>query len=225
MLYRAVEDGALALDDRVRYEPQHRCLGSGVLSLMAPGVEMSVRDAATLMIVISDNSATNICVDLVGLDRINAYMRSLGMPRTELYQRWGERRGDEPPTARGMWVSSAAETAQLFAMIGRHELVSPDASEDMLRILRRCQSRVELSGEMPWNEMNMLDDPQRNWVAEKGGAWIGVRCGGAVFHSPGGEFAMAAFTEASSTAMAGHDSAGNQILGALGKAAYDALAS
>ena len=222
-LYKAVAEGRFGLDDRVRYGPQHRCLGSGVLSMMAPGVEMSVRDAATLMITISDNSATNICVDLVGLDRINGFMRSLDMPRTELFQRWGERTAG-PPNARRMWVSTAAETARLFALIGRHELVSADASEDMLRILRRCQSRVELSGRMPWNEMNMLDDPRENWVAEKGGAWIGVRCGGAVFHSPRGEFAMAAFTESSFSAMAGRDAEGNQILGRLGKAAFDALA-
>ena len=48
-LYRAVHEGRLSLTDGIRYGDEHRCLGSGVLSRMTPGVEMTVRDAAVLM--------------------------------------------------------------------------------------------------------------------------------------------------------------------------------
>ena len=79
-LYRAVEDRKLRLDDRTVYREEHRSLGSGVLSKMSFGVEMTVRDAAMLMMTISDNSATNMCIDLVGLDAINALMRVARLP-------------------------------------------------------------------------------------------------------------------------------------------------
>jgi len=224
-LYAAVHEGKLSLDDRVRYGGEHRCLGSGVLSLMQPGAEMCVRDAAMLMMVISDNSATNMCIDLVGIDAINARMRSLGLPQTTLFQRLGDRKAGLDP--RRMSVSTAAEIVRLLTMVARHECVSAEASEDMLRILRRNQNRAELSRLLPWNEMNMLgDDPRERWVGEKGGSFLGgVRTSGAIFHGPRGEFVMSAFCEGGIAGGTGPNSEGNVLNGRLGLAAWEALAS
>lgn len=223
-LYQAVHDGKLRLDDRVTYSEEHRVLGSGVLSKLSFGVEMTVRDAATLMMIISDNSATNMCVDMAGLDEINALMERLGLHNTRLLRRLGDRSAGVD--ARKMSVSSAGDMCALFALIARHEAVSADASEDMLRIMRRSDYRHELSAELPWNEMNMLPpDPHTAWVAEKGGSFLnGVRTGGAVMHGPSGEFAMAAFCEAGTGPGTGRGSEGNRMVGRLGKAAWDALA-
>lgn len=69
-LYQDVRDGRLRLDQPTTYEEQHVCGGSGVLQHLAFGARMTVRDAAMLMIIISDNAATNMCIDLVGLDRL-----------------------------------------------------------------------------------------------------------------------------------------------------------
>jgi beta-lactamase class A len=199
-------------------------LGSGVLSKLSFGVRMTVRDAAVLMMVISDNSATNMCIDLVGLERVNSLMNQLGLRETRLIQRLGDAAAGLD--ARKMSVSSAADISELMAMLGRHEAVSPSASEDMLRILRRSDYRHELSRELPWNEMNMLGDPRERWVAEKGGSFLnGVRTSGALFHSPRGEFAMAAFCEGGTGPGTGRESEGNVTIGRLGKAAWDALCS
>ena len=224
-LYQAVHEGKLGLDDRVRYGEEHRVLGSGVLSRMSFGVEMTVRDAATLMMIISDNSATNMCIDMVGLENVNAQMDRYGLRNTRLFLRLGDRSAGLD--GRKMNVSTAADMCALFTMIGRHEAVSHEASEDMLRIMRRCDYRHELSRELPWNEMNLLaDDPSQAWVAEKGGAFLnGIRTGGAVMHGPRGEFAMAAFCEGGTGAGGtGREAEGNVTVGRLGKAAWDALA-
>jgi beta-lactamase class A len=224
-LYQAVHDGKFALDDRIRYQEQHRVLGSGILSKMSFGVEMTIRDTAVLMMTISDNSATNMCVDLVGIDAINGLMEKLGFTRTRLLRRLGDRAAGLD--ARQMSVSSAADMCGVFALIARHEAVSTEASEDMLRIMRRSDYRHELSRELPWNEMNMLPpDPREAWVAEKGGSFLnGVRTGGAVMHGPRGEFAMAAFCEGGlEGGGTGREAEGNVTVGRLGKAAWDALA-
>jgi beta-lactamase class A len=223
-LYRAVADGRVRLDDRLRYAAEHRSLGSGVLSKLSFGVEMSVRDAAVLMLVISDNSATNICVDLVGIDGVNGEMERLGLRETRLFVRWGDTTARTP---RARNLTTAAEMTALLARIAGHECVAPDADEDMLRILRRSDYRHELSRELPWNEMNTLgDDPKAAWVAEKGGADRGgVRASGAIFHGPRGEFVLSAFCEGGTGPGTGRESEGNVTLGRLGKAAWDALAS
>jgi beta-lactamase class A len=222
-LYAAVARGGTSLDDRLTYGPEHRCLGSGVLSKLAPGVEMSVRDAAVLMMTISDNSATNMCIDLVGIDAVNATMRHLGLESTTLFLRLGDRSAGVD--ARRMSVSTAGEMARLMTLIADHACVSPEASEDMLRIMRRSDYRHELSAELAWNEMNMLsDDPKTAWVAEKGGSFLnGVRTSAAVFRGPRGSFAMSAFCEGGTGPGTGRASEGNVTLGRLGKTAWDAL--
>ena len=222
-LYQAVHEGKLALDDRTTYREEHRCLGSGVLERLTPGVEMSVRDAAVLMIIISDNSATNMVIDLMGLDYINEQLRRLGLEQTAIFQRLGERA--QGLDARTMSVSTATEMTRLLALIARNEAVSPEASQDMLRILRRQDYRHELSRELPWNEMNMLLDYKQNWVAEKGGAFLnGIRTGGAIFHGARGHFVMAAFCEGGmAPGGTGRESEGNVHIGRLGYAAWRAL--
>jgi len=221
-LYQAAQNGRTRLTDRIRYKEDQRCLGSGVLVHMTPGVEMTVRDAATIMIIISDNVATNMMIDLVGLDRINETMRSLGLPNTHIFQRLGDPKAGLD--ARKMNVSTACEMSRLLELIARHQAVSPEASEDMLRIMRRQDYRHELSRNLPWNELGRLDNHLENWVAEKGGAFIhGIRTSGAVFHGSRGSFVMAAFCEGG--AGGGRDAEGNELLGALGYEAWRTLAA
>jgi beta-lactamase class A len=223
-LYQAVQDGRLSLSDRIHYREDQRCLGSGVLIHMTPGVEMSVRDAASLMIVISDNVATNMCIDLVGLDRVNETMRSLGLTETTLFQRLGDPKAGLD--ARKMSVSTAGEMTRLLALVARGEAVSPGASEDMLRIMRRQDYRHELTRRLPWNELNRLPNHKENWVAEKGGSFInGIRTSGAVFHGERGSFAMSVFCEGGTGPGSGRESEGNRLNGDLGWAAWQALAA
>ncbi len=225
-LYQAVHEGRLALDDRTKYRgDEQRFPGSGVIQHLTPGVEMSVRDAAVLMIIISDNVATNMVVDLVGIDYINEQQRRLGMQQTTVFERWSEKL--QGLDDRRMWVSTAAEMARNMELIARHEAVSSEASEDMLRILRRQDSRNELSRELPWNEMNMLPDHKQNWVAEKGGASLhGIRASGAIFHGARGHFVMSVFCEGGmAPGGSGRESEGNVFIGKLGYAAWRALAA
>jgi len=223
-LYRAALEGRISLTERIQYMDDHRCLGSGVLSRMTPGVEMLVRDAAVLMIIISDNSATNMCIDLVGLDYVNATMRGLGLERTAIFQRLGDSKAGLD--ARKMSVSTAGEMTRLLEMMARHEAVSAEASQDMLRIMRRQDYRHELSRLLPWNEMNMLDDHTVNWVAEKGGSFLnGIRTSGAVFSGPRGQFVMSVFCEGGTGPGTGRESEGNRIIGDLGNAAWLTLAA
>lgn len=223
-LYRAAHEGKLNLTDRTEYRQEHRCLGSGVLSRMTPGAEMTVRDAATLMITISDNSATNMCIDLAGLDCVNDTMRNLGLEKTAIFQRLGDPKAGLDP--RKMSVSTAGEMTRLFELIARHQAVSEEASLDMLRILRRQDYRHELSLHLPWNEMNMLEDHETNWVAEKGGSFINnVRTSGAVFHGARGSFAISVFCEGGTSSGTGRNADANVVIGDIGYAAWKALAA
>jgi beta-lactamase class A len=222
-LYAAVHAGTLGLEDRTAYEERHYCRGSGVLQHLTPGAQMTVRDAAVLMMIISDNAATNMCIDLVGIAQVDETMRSMGFPATRLFQRLGDSAAGLD--ARKMSVSSAGDICGLMTLIARHEAVSADASEDMMRIMRRSDGRGELSHLLPWNELNMLENPRENWVAEKGGAFInGIRTGGSIFHSERGHFVLSVFGEGMLASGSGREAEGNRLLWEMGKVAWDGLA-
>ena len=77
-LFRQVEEGKLSLDERRRLEGDIAMHGSGTLSLMGDGPELSLKDYCRMMITISDNSATDFLMGVVGLASINATLDELG---------------------------------------------------------------------------------------------------------------------------------------------------
>ncbi|MCL4834598.1 MAG: serine hydrolase [Caldilineaceae bacterium] len=83
LLVRA-EKGEVDLDERVLVDLSNVVEGSGVLWHLTGPVELSLRDIAALMIIVSDNTATNICIERAGIDATNALLCSLGLKKTIL---------------------------------------------------------------------------------------------------------------------------------------------
>jgi len=77
-----VAAGARSLDDQVTLTDEMKVPGSGVLKELSAGTGLSLRDLATLMIIVSDNTATDILLDLVGTDAVNARLAACGLTRT-----------------------------------------------------------------------------------------------------------------------------------------------
>ena len=114
---------------------------SGVLNYMHPGLELTVRDLVRLMILISDNTATNILIDLLGKDRINEHIASLGAERTILNRKLF----DTSPEVRGKEnMISLEETGDYFRMLYKGELVSAEASREMLALLQNQQNTYKI---------------------------------------------------------------------------------
>jgi beta-lactamase class A len=221
-VYRAAAEGGVSLEDRLRSGPENTVIGSGVLNKLSAGVEMSLRDAAVLMSIISDNVATNMCIDHIGgIDYVNDTMRAMGLEKTTMFTRLGDpSRGLK---GRDHYVMTARETVALWEMIGGGKAVSEEASRDMLRILKRQQHREKLGRFLPWNELNTLPDPRNNWLATKGGTYIfGVRNDSGIMHGPRGEVAIAVFTEGG-TRGSGHNADGNVLIGEIGKLVWETM--
>lgn len=78
-VYAQARAGRFKMSDRIAFEETFRVIGSGVMQTLSAGLQPTVRDLAMLMTIISDNTATDILCDLVGLDAVIARMRSLGI--------------------------------------------------------------------------------------------------------------------------------------------------
>jgi len=89
-VFRQVDDGLLSMDEKLPLESRNFCIGSGILQYLTPGLELSIRDLLTLMIVATDNTASEMLWKRVGIQRVNMLIRELGLAKTSIYLPWRE---------------------------------------------------------------------------------------------------------------------------------------
>lgn len=115
----------------------------GALSYMHDGLTVTLMDLCTLMIIVSDNTATNLLIKRLGMERINHTLRSLGLPVTTLrrllFDLEGSRRGIQNHICAG-------EIGTLLEKMYHRQLISPQASQEMLGIMKNQQ----LNGKIPF---------------------------------------------------------------------------
>ena len=143
--FRQREAGILDFDETVRVAAGDKKPSCGALTYLHDGVEVTIRDLAVLMIILSDNTATNLLIDRLGTENINRTMADLGLSEKTKCRR----KLFEPElSARGIRNEvTAADIALLLKRMLRGEAVSPEASAEMLGILRDQR----LNGKMPFH--------------------------------------------------------------------------
>lgn len=142
----AAEAGVFNLDDEVTVDPANRVGGCGVLSELHPGLRPTIRDLATLMIIQSDNTATNQLIDLVGMERVNALSQELGLKHTVLQRKMMD---FEAARAGRNNFTSAGDLGRLLKLLVEGKVVSPGASATMIDIMKRQQLRNKLPAYLP----------------------------------------------------------------------------
>lgn len=137
-LYDLVKQGQLALDDRIRLLKIDKVPGSGILQFLHDGLEITVGDAAWLMITISDNTATNLLLDKVAFRRVWDKMEALGLKNTKVHSKSFQRFTSvamDSSVKYGLGVTTPNEMARLFELLATGRAVSPAADSAMVRIL------------------------------------------------------------------------------------------
>lgn len=175
---REVAAGRIALDQRITV-PAQRVGGSGVLQAI-PGVqELTVADLLTLMIIVSDNAATNIVIDLLGMDAVNSFCEELGLTATVLRRVMmdldARSRGRENTT-------SALDQANLLAALGWGDVLDDELRAYALRSLRQQQFNEGLPALLPDEAV----------IAHKTGELAGVRHDVGILTGPRGQQAVVA---------------------------------
>ncbi len=126
--FQAVDGGRVRLEEPLQLQESHIQGGSGSLQYEAPGLELSALEVATLMIVESDNTATNLLIDrLGGMEALNDRFRQWGMTETVVR--------DWLPDLQGTNMTTPRELAGLLAQIERGELLSMASRDRLLRIM------------------------------------------------------------------------------------------
>ena len=138
-LYDLVEHGQISLDDQLTLLAIDKAGGSGVLNTMHNGFTLTVRDAAQLMISISDNTATNLLLQKITIARVTAKMDSLKLGNTRVHHHSMQRAttsvARDSSEKYGLGKTTPNDVSQLFLLMAQGRAVSPKADSAMLAML------------------------------------------------------------------------------------------
>jgi beta-lactamase class A len=161
-LYRQAQQGKLKLTDLYTVNAADLVQDSDIMGGLTPGVtQITLRDLATMMVAVSDNSATNVLIDRVGMDNVNAFLKAQGLRDTRLRRKMM----DLKAAAEGREnVSTPNEMLNLLQAIYRDEILNKEMTADFFKVLSTHKDS--------WIPRNLPDDLR---IADKPGALEGVR--------------------------------------------------
>lgn len=143
-LLQLVDDGRVGLDHQIRMRRWHQVGGAGVLQYFSPETTLSVCDVATLMVILSDNTATNMIIDLTGLGAVNNLVASLpgATGLTTIHRYYGKTSMAVPEGAHYTAMATANDLATIFREVLARNLLGPGGRHAFWQILLRQQDRA-----------------------------------------------------------------------------------
>ncbi len=197
-LFDKVKKGEVSLEDMITYKRSHFVDGSGVIRSLDPGLSLRAKDVATLMIIVSDNTATNMMIDFLGLDDINACIKRLGCKDTVLHNPIDFEKYDK------LGTSTVTDYASIFSRLLKGELIGPKEDAEMIEIFKKQHYNSMITKQFP---VALFDDEDCGaeagafWVASKSGSMNACRSDGGIVHTPYGDYVIVMFHKEFSDAM------------------------
>jgi beta-lactamase class A len=204
-IFKQAEEGRLDLDGFITLDESRKVAGSGILYYLGrPGLKLSVRDTAVLMVVLSDNTATNLLIDKVGLEAVNRRMDALGLRQTRLRRKMMDLRAAGEGREN---ISTPLEMMTLLEKIWKGDGLKEPFRKELLAIMAIPKDSPIRSGV-----------PEGVEVAEKPGELEAVRCDSGIVMSAGRPYVLCIMTT-----YLKRDSDGNPAIAAISKLVYEHL--
>jgi beta-lactamase class A len=219
--------GRVSWEERIPLAASDKISGSGVMRELSEGTALSVRELANLMIVVSDNTATNLLLDRITTDTVNDYLDTIGIRQTRSLRK--VRSGNSPPKAGsegwsragrleenqrfGLGVATPREMVRLLEMLEQGKVVSAGASKDILATLRRQQFKDGIGRRAEGFE-----------VASKSGSLDALRSDVGIAYTKAGRIAIAITVDGMPKTDYSPDNAGNILIWEITKVLIEELA-
>lgn len=221
-LFWQVQNGQQRLEDEQVIPGDAHVGGSGILRHLTPGIRLPVRDVAFLMMSVSDNTATNLLIDRVGIAAVNERMRSLGFPGLVLHRKISF--NPEPSEPKHIGTGNPEEFVDLLEKVWRKEILTPTACGEMIRMMDGVGS--DRAGRYlainPYAEdLGDADAEDRVFFVGKTGALNGVRGQVAIASGKRVGFSLAIMTEDCTDLNWSVDNEGNLLAARVGKLIFD----
>ena len=218
--FEQVKAGKLKLSQPVVLTKENQVGGSGILYLMDPGLTLTLHDVIALMMTLSDNTATNMAIDAVGLAPTNAMLARMGLANTYFYKKvFKPADGPMPADQKkfGLGKTTAEEMARVMESIYRCDLGDRDLCTEMMYIMRNQQDRDMLPR---YFRNDSIDGGYA--TADKIGALDAVRNDVALVYTVRGPVVISIFTYDNADTEWTPDNEGERTIGRLAQAIVDA---
>jgi beta-lactamase class A len=213
--YRQAAEKEIDLDSFITLKKQDKVGGSGVLNYhFSDGATFKLRDAVRLMIVYSDNTATNLVLDAIGIGATAATMEKMGYPNTKIHSKIFRRDTSVFPERSkqfGLGSTTPDEMVRLYEAVSRKQILSPAACDEMLDHLRACDDKDKFPRFLP---------PQTK-VAFKTGSLADMRTAAGIIECPAGPVIVCVMSYENQDKRWVPDNAGNRLCAEVAKAVYD----
>jgi beta-lactamase class A len=191
--FEQVKSGRLRLSDSLVLTKDNQVGGSGILNLMDPGLRLTLKDTITLMMTLSDNTATNMLIDAVGLPPTNEMLARMSLKNTYFYKKvFKPAKGSMPADQKqfGLGKTTAEEMAKVMESIYRCDLGDRELCLEMITIMRNQQYRDMLPRYLQTSDSSEELSP----IADKIGALDDVRNEVALVYTHRGPIIISIFT-------------------------------
>ncbi|HEU0252311.1 MAG TPA: serine hydrolase [Pyrinomonadaceae bacterium] len=183
--FARVHEGKAKWTDQVVLNKATKVSGSGILTELSDGLRLTFRDAVNLMMIVSDNTATNLVLDVLTTDAVNARMESLGFKQIKINRKVGSggdsTAGKDPENKKyGLGFATPREMVLVMEKLERGEIISAAVSKEMIDLMKREQGRNAI-GRSLWNVP----------MASKYGALDRLRSAVGILYTKNGRIAMA----------------------------------
>jgi len=205
-VYQQAAEGKVKLTDTVTLRDADKVTGSGILTEhFSDGATFPLRDAVRLMIAFSDNTATNLVLDRIGVVSTATRMAAWGFPNTKIHHKSfrGEKTSVFPERTKrfGLGSTTAREMVRLLEKLHRDKLVSREACKAMREHLRKCDDKDKFTRFLPKDVT----------VAHKTGSVDGIRTDAGILYLPSGPVAVCVLTADNEDQRWERDNAGNLL--------------
>ncbi len=215
-VYLQLLEGKLKLSDTVTLHDKDKVPGSGILTYhFSDGATFPLRDAVRLMIAFSDNTATNLVLDRIGIDATNQRMAAWGLKETRINAKvfLGSKTSVNKERSKkyGLGSTTANETVLLLEKVHHGKVATPELCKEMLEHLKKAQDRDSFPRLLPAGTV----------VAHKTGSVTGVRTDAGIIYCKGGPVAVCVLTANNEDRRWASDNAGNLLCARVARAVYD----
>lgn len=217
--YWQAQEGKVKLSTPLTLKKEDKVQGSGILTQhFSDGCTFPLKDAVRLMIVYSDNTATNMVIDQVGLPATSKRMEGLGLKQTKLNAkvfRADTRLDQEFGKKYGLGSTTAREMVQLLEMIDAGKVVSPEACKEMLGHLKACDDDEKMTRYLPRGTV----------VAHKTGSVDASKTDAGIIYTKSGPVAVCVLTSENDDRRWVADNAAQVLIGKIAREVYDHFAA
>lgn len=213
-VFDQVAKGKFSFSDTLALRAEDMVPGSGLLQNVSPGLQLPIYDYTVLMIIDSDNTATNVLIDQIGTEAIQAAMAEWGLQNSRFYNKLSV----IPAKVEHYNTITPREMTELLKLIATGKVVSWRACSEMIKIMKMQKHNEGLPSQLPTQNGPIGELPL--WECAHKTGWInGTDHDMGLLYFPRNTFAVSVFGKEIAERKDAH-----QLMGDIGRLLYAATA-